>query len=339
MVQSWLTLLFLTCVTWPVDSCGSPIAYIDIYAFPRVSILPGHEQKAFIPFTTMFTRGQDDAQRAHAGRHQLIHGTVTGLSERTVRYTPFVPRAGSARNGDASDDPTGLEEGPEETLHFDYCIYSLGAKYPSPINVWTHQEGIFKREPSPIREAISSRETHAHEINTTAIASTSSTSASGVGAKGVRETTECTGTKPEGISWMRAAQRRIEETEKILIVGGGALGVRESSPCGRVRVARTTLNRCWGRSILMGAVSEMATDIIATHGPSSKKITLLHSRSHLLNRFEPGMHDQTMKRMKEFGIEVILGSRVDASFINKTEGGKVRTTDGREVEADLIVSP
>ena len=88
----------------------------------------------------------------------------------------------------------------------------------------------------------------------------------------------------------------------------------------------------------MGAVSEMATDIIATHGPSSKKITLLHSRSHLLNRFEPGMHDQTMKRMKEFGIEVILGSRVDASFINKTEGGKVRTTDGREVEADLIVS-
>ena len=81
----------------------------------------------------------------------------------------------------------------------------------------------------------------------------------------------------------------------------------------------------------------MATDIIATHG-QSKKVTLLHSRPNLLNRFDIALHEAAMKRMEEFGIEVILGSRVDGSFINKTEGGKVRTTDGREVEADLIVS-
>jgi NADPH-dependent 2,4-dienoyl-CoA reductase/sulfur reductase-like enzyme len=81
----------------------------------------------------------------------------------------------------------------------------------------------------------------------------------------------------------------------------------------------------------------MATDIIATHG-QTKKVTLLHSRPNLLNRFDTALHEAAMKRMKEFGIEVILGSRVDGSFINKTEGGKVRTTDGREVEADLIVS-
>jgi hypothetical protein len=81
----------------------------------------------------------------------------------------------------------------------------------------------------------------------------------------------------------------------------------------------------------------MATDIIATHG-QTKKVTLLHSRPNLLNRFDVALHEAAMKRMKEFGIEVILGSRVDGSFINKTEGGKVRTTDGREVEADLIVS-
>ena len=81
----------------------------------------------------------------------------------------------------------------------------------------------------------------------------------------------------------------------------------------------------------------MATDIIATHG-QTKKVTLLHSRPNLLNRFDIALHEAAMKRMEEFGIEVILGSRVDGSFINKTEGGKVRTTDGREVEADLIVS-
>lgn len=99
------------------------------------------------------------------------------------------------------------------------------------------------------------------------------------------------------------------------------------------RLYRLASPLAYGSSLLV----EMATDIIATHG-QTKKVTLLHSRPNLLNRFDVALHEAAMKRMGEFGIEVILGSRVDGSFINKTEGGKVRTTDGREVEADLIVS-
>lgn len=82
--------------------------------------------------------------------------------------------------------------------------------------------------------------------------------------------------------------------------------------------------------------TEIATDIVATHG-KTKKITLLHSRKHLLNRFDSYMHDHALEKMKEMDINVMLESRVDKSYINKKEGGKVKTTDGREVEAELIV--
>ncbi|KAG7529919.1 hypothetical protein FFLO_05324 [Filobasidium floriforme] len=293
-------------LNWRIVVIDRSTHFCHIYAFPRVSILPGHEQKVFIPFTTMFTRGLDEAQKAHVGRHHLIHGTVTGLGEREVRYTPFVPKKILLNGGNTKEErkedevPEELHEGPEETLSFDYCIYALGAKYPSPINVWTHQSTIFSHEPASLQNLIATRTEagEAHEINKTPVGDK--------GGRGVVETTECTGTKKEGISWMRAAQRRIEEVERILVVGGGALGV------------------------------QMATDIIATHG-QTKKVTLLHSRPNLLNRFDIALHEAAMKRMEEFGIEVILGSRVDGSFINKTEGGKVRTTDGREVEADLIL--
>jgi hypothetical protein len=175
----------------------------------------------------MFTRGLDEAQKAHVGRHQLIHGTVTGLGEREVRYTPFVPKKTllsrvNPKEEDKEDEvPEELHEGPEETLSFDYCIYALGAKYPSPINVWTHQSTIFSHEPASLQNLIASRAEagEAHEINKTPVGDK--------GGRGVVETTECTGTKKEGISWMRAAQRRIEEVERILVVGGGALGVRK----------------------------------------------------------------------------------------------------------------
>lgn len=35
------------------------------------------------------------------------------------------------------------------------------------------------------------------------------------------------GTKPEGIKWMKDAQKRVKEAKSVLVVGGGALGVRE----------------------------------------------------------------------------------------------------------------
>ena len=35
------------------------------------------------------------------------------------------------------------------------------------------------------------------------------------------------GTKPRGIEWLKAAQKRIKDAPSVLVVGGGALGIRE----------------------------------------------------------------------------------------------------------------
>jgi hypothetical protein len=206
---------------------------LDIYAFPRVSILPGHEQKVFIPNTTLFTRGLDADERVAASRHQLIHGTVRSLRENSVSYIPFVARNSTTTDSAKIDDPTSnsnsdpdfddLVEGEERSIPFDYCIYSLGAKYPSPINVWTHQPSIIEHEPPSIVSHLTDHEVH--EINPTPRESRVG------GGVGVVEVTECRGTKKEGMAWMKAAQERIKEMNKILIVGGGALGVRESTAC------------------------------------------------------------------------------------------------------------
>ena len=119
------------------------------------------------------------------------------------------------------DPELDLVEGEERSIPFDYCIYSLGAKYPSPINVWTHQPSIISHEPASIVNHLTNHEVH--EINPTPRESRVG------GGLGVVEVTECRGTKKEGIAWMKAAQERIKEMDRILVVGGGALGVRESA--------------------------------------------------------------------------------------------------------------
>lgn len=190
--------------SWQYPDVGQSILspLVDIYAFPRVAILPGHEQKVFVPNTTLFTRGLDDAEKAAASRHVLIHGTIQSVGKSSARYIPFV----TSPRGD-------ITEGPVQELGFDYCIYALGAKYPTPINVWTRQETIESHQPSHPPHP------QAHEINATPRAVSSS--------NGVVETTDSTGTKPEGVKWMQASQERIKDAKSVLVVGGGALGVRE----------------------------------------------------------------------------------------------------------------
>lgn len=82
----------------------------------------------------------------------------------------------------------------------------------------------------------------------------------------------------------------------------------------------------------------MATDIAAVYGPGAKKITLIHSRPHLLNRFDEFMHIEAAKKMEALQVEVVLDSRVDLAFAATAPEGNVRTLDGRDLQADLVVS-
>ncbi|KAJ9121358.1 hypothetical protein QFC24_004696 [Naganishia onofrii] len=122
----------------------------------------------------------------------------------------------------------------------------------------------------------------------------------------------CQGSKERGRAWLKAAQSRIEKAKSIAVIGGGALGV------------------------------QFATDIAAIHGPGNKKVTLIHSRQHLLNRFETYMHDGAMEKLAELQVDVVLGARVDMSHLASREADHgidrvIRTMDGREFEAELVV--
>ncbi|CAO1613769.1 unnamed protein product [Parajaminaea phylloscopi] len=84
--------------------------------------------------------------------------------------------------------------------------------------------------------------------------------------------------KPEGISWMRHTQEQIKDAHRIVLVGGGALGV------------------------------EFATDIKSVY--PDKDVTLIHSRQRLLPNFDERVHDYAKARLEELGVNLVLGERL-----------------------------
>lgn len=143
-------------------------------------------------------------------------------------------------------------------------------------------------------------------------------------------------TKKDGIDWMKERQRRIHESNEIIIVGGGALGV------------------------------ELATDIksLANREGQEKKVTLIHSRQQLLPNFDHKIHEVALKRLQELGVHVVLGHRLAmaegcpmgsmitpmgkgaCSNATATDGitpvqgsrrQRIRTTLGLELECDLLL--
>lgn len=84
--------------------------------------------------------------------------------------------------------------------------------------------------------------------------------------------------KADGTDWMREIQERVKASHEIVLVGGGALGV------------------------------QFATDIASVH--PGKKVTLIHSRKQLLPNFDERVHDIAYQRLKQLGVNVVLGERL-----------------------------
>ncbi|PPQ85979.1 hypothetical protein CVT25_001678 [Psilocybe cyanescens] len=121
-----------------------------------------------------------------------------------------------------------------------------------------------------------------------------------------------TGLKAQACDWFKEKQKVIKDAPTVLVVGGGALGI------------------------------QFATDIKSVY--PEKEVTLLHSRSRLLPRFDEGMHDEISSSCEAMGINLILGERLDLGSIEKGEaktneaGQKiVRTVTGRKIAADLLL--
>jgi len=121
------------------------------------------------------------------------------------------------------------------------------------------------------------------------------------------------GSKAEAIEWLQRGQKKIKDVDNILIIGGGALGI------------------------------QFASDIKDVY--PEKHVTLLHSRSRLLPRFDPLMHSEIAQGLEDLGVELLLSTRLDLASLSEhgkiTEDGKrlrtVRTTAGRSLTADLVL--
>ena len=104
----------------------------------------------------------------------------------------------------------------DRTLHFDYLVYALGSHLPAPINLWGPADFELEQD-KPI---------------------------------------PYDGTKAAGINWLTRFRAVIERTSSVLVVGGGALGIREdicAFPAFAVtdvaQSTRPTLLRCGRRSV------------------------------------------------------------------------------------------
>ncbi|KAJ7929931.1 FAD/NAD-P-binding domain-containing protein [Mycena leptocephala] len=117
-------------------------------------------------------------------------------------------------------------------------------------------------------------------------------------------------TKVDGIEFSKALQARVKESDRIVVVGGGAYGV------------------------------QLATDAKEFH--PSKSVTLIHSRDQILNRFHPELHSVIMKRLSALGIQVILGQRVKmpptGQFPITGPSYNVELADGRLIPADVAIA-
>ena len=114
---------------------------------------------------------------------------------------------------------------------FEYAVYALGSRLPAPIDLWAGVDGdevvgevvggIVGEEESPEESSGSREEEEASDIDEKEALKKEAERAE-------KETPRVyTGSKTEAVEWMRRCQERIKGVSSVLVVGGGALGIRE----------------------------------------------------------------------------------------------------------------
>lgn len=117
--------------------------------------------------------------------------------------------------------------------------------------------------------------------------------------------------KRQAVETLQSYQDAVKHAHKIVIVGGGAVGV------------------------------QVACDIAELY-PAQKSITLIHSRQQLMNKFHPDLHKIVTTRFDQRGVQTMLGSRVVIpplgfpSFV-RAQTFDVELQNGSKVTADLVL--
>ncbi|KAG2002423.1 Fer8 [Coprinopsis cinerea AmutBmut pab1-1] len=85
-----------------------------VYVMPRYAVLPGHEYKAFIPYTNVFlTPGKNP-------NHIVLKAQVLSIRPNHVTLSQAFPEHGF----------------PTTTIPFDYAVYALGGSLAAPLDLW-----------------------------------------------------------------------------------------------------------------------------------------------------------------------------------------------------------
>ncbi|KAI0073966.1 FAD/NAD(P)-binding domain-containing protein [Panus rudis PR-1116 ss-1] len=304
-----------------------------LYSLPRFAVIPGHEHKAFIPYTHLFVPPKEDAGKQEnqeetsdaqsatspdLSRHLILHAQVTSLQPNSLTLSRSFP-----------------EYGIDHTLHFDFMVYALGSHLPAPIDLWgpvgdeanTEKENNSTETISSVHTASSTNDSPSSSPSSLSPSSDLSTRvdnpehlAQRMAQVSMNDNPHTKpvqdilppGSKAAAIQWLTRFRARIERAPSVLVVGGGALGI------------------------------QYATDIAEVF--PNKPVTLLHSRDQLLPKFDERMHDEILETMQSLNVTTILGERLDLSWPGKTvinEKGEseriVRTLSGREVRAGMIL--
>ena len=258
---------------------------LDLYVFPRYAVTKGHEHKAFIPYANLDNNRTDKASK----EAQSLKAKPTPLNR------PHL--TDEARTNSTSN--ILLNSGPQNPTTMDDRHLVLHATVES-IDAMGKKVKLSKGfEHYGLSDEIE------FEYCIYALGSIMPRSLQ-MDAK-----TLSNGTKASGCNWLQHRQKVIENSEKVIIAGGGALGI------------------------------QLATDI-ANHYPN-KRVTLIHSRDKLLPRFDPQMHDIIMEALNKFNVDVILQDRVQlgdnthVDFDGHVEEKRIFTSSGKRLECDLLL--
>ncbi|EMC93590.1 hypothetical protein BAUCODRAFT_26843 [Baudoinia panamericana UAMH 10762] len=114
--------------------------------------------------------------------------------------------------------------------------------------------------------------------------------------------------KKDGVTYLQKHVQQIVRSSNIVVIGAGAVGV------------------------------QMATDIKELY--PDKNVTLVHSRTQVMNAFHPQLHEIVRKRCEELGIAMKLGSRVKlppGGYPTDGSSFTVDLEDGTQLPADFAI--
>ncbi|EJC99420.1 FAD/NAD-binding domain-containing protein [Fomitiporia mediterranea MF3/22] len=96
----------------------------DLYVFPRLAVLPGHEHKAFIPYKGIYhpvTAANPVPPPTH---HLILQARIIGFTQHDVTIDRMFPNLGIH----------------SPVIPYKYAVYALGNRLPAPIDLWFEDE-------------------------------------------------------------------------------------------------------------------------------------------------------------------------------------------------------